>query len=209
MTNNSPKAFQISGRRTGAALALVFFGFPVALPAATTLQQLLATIDAHPMLAFGGIYLNYSEILAFDAQATTLVVDGSVIIAHSAEVTTTEHASTPGTGPIGETTDADLALPLRISTAVTGGSNQGSVSVEHSYSASPPVNGQGGWLDLPGEGLLAVNAASTQAQVTGSVTMLSYDASPPVAKITTSAVGASNYGSISIVLRNGARGSEP
>jgi hypothetical protein len=51
---------------------------------------------------------------------------------------------------------------------------------------------------------MAINATSTQADVTGSVTMLYADPNPPAAEITTSAVGASNVGRISIVLMNGA-----
>jgi hypothetical protein len=193
----------MSVRLNYAALALLFAGYPLALPAATTLQELLARMDADPMLAFGGIYINYSEILSFDAQATTLLVDGSVIIAHNADVTTTEQTTTPGTGIVGETGEAMLRLPLKIDTNVTGGSNQGMIEIDQRYYLSTPLNGQVVWLEQPGRGILAVNAASTLAHVTGSVTILSNEPGPAAAKITTSAVGASNYGSISVVLRNG------
>ena len=187
---------------SGSTLAFAILG-AAAAHGATTLQELLSKIDSNPMLLYAGLYVNYSEIKAFDAQSTTIMIDGSIIIAHEAEIITTEEASTPGTGPVVEIGDPTKLEGLKIATSVVGGSNQGFINIDHIYTQYPPI-GHEDWGVLPGRGMMAINATSTQADVTGSVTMLYADPNPPAAEITTSAVGASNVGRISIVLMNGA-----
>lgn len=191
-----------SGAVLAAALTLTLAGFASAGHAATTLQQLLATIDASPMLVYDGLYLNYSEMLALDAQATTMLVDGSVIIAHNAEATIVGQATTPGTGPVTETAVPRQLLPLTVDTNVIGGSNVGMIGIDHNLYLATPLDETEAAFAVPGRGIMALNATSTQAQVVGSVTMLSNSTNPPATKITTSAIGASNIGAISIILRN-------
>lgn len=186
----------------GSTLAFASVGAATAY-GATTLQELLSKIDSNPMLVYAGLYLNYSEIRAFDAQSTTLMIDGSIIIANEAQVIITEEASTPGTGPVVEIGEPTKLQGLKIETSVIGGSNQGFIDVDHIYTQYPQI-GQEDWGILPGRGVMAINATSTQADVTGSVTMLYVDPNPPAAEIKTSAIGASNVGRISIVLMNGA-----
>ena len=187
---------------SGSTLAFAVVGAPAAIHA-TTLQELLSQIDGNPMLLYAGLYVNYSEIKSFDAQSTTIMIDGSIIIANEAEVIITEEASTPGTGPVVEIGEPPKVEGLKIATSVIGGSNQGFIDVDHIYTQYPPI-GQEDWGILPGRGVMAINATSTQADVTGSVTMLYADPNPPAAEIKTSAIGASNVGRISIVLMNGA-----
>lgn len=169
---------------------------------ATTLQELLAKIDANPNLATGGLYLNYSEVLAFDPQSTTLLIDGSVIIAHNAQIITGEEATTPGTGPVSEPEDPTQTLPLTIATSVVGGSNQGMIDIDHTYYMAMFGAPQSGAI-MPGNSIMAVNATSTQAFVTGSVAMLSDGPTPPNTEISTSVIGANNVGSINVMLQNG------
>jgi hypothetical protein len=208
MTQPAPPARPASGAIFASGLALALGGLPTAGHATTTLQQLLAVIDANPMLVFGGLYMNYSEILSYDPQITTLQIDGSVIIAHHGAITPSEQATTPGTGPVTEPAEPLQWAPLEISTNVIGGSNAGTIDVDHSfYLASQPGRNDTAMM-LPGRAIVAINATSTQAQVTGSVTMLSDGSAPTVTNIKTSAIGASNVGSITVLLSNGVSQSE-
>jgi hypothetical protein len=205
MSFEVPPARPASGAAFAATLALALVVLPAPGRAATTLQHLLAVIDANPMLAFGGLYLNYSETLTFDPLLTTLHIDGSVLIAHHAAITPSDQATTPGTGPVTEPViDPQPWMPLTIGTNVIGGNNSGLIKVNHSFHLASNPNQPEAGMTLPSHAIMAINATSTQAQVTGSVTMLSNAPPARVTEISTSAIGASNVGSISITLQNGA-----
>lgn len=178
--------------------ALLMLVGSTASHAETTLQRFLARLDANPALVFGGVYLNYSEVLALDAQAAAIIVGGTVVLTHNAEEISVDQATTPGTGTVTGAATPPSPFPLKIDTNVIGGTNTGLVKIDHTLYLADPLTGG----TLPGQSLMALNAASTHAQVLSSVSLLSNVNNPPDAKITTSAIGSSNMGAISIRLKN-------
>jgi len=181
-------------------MAIAFFSCSSVGHAATTLEQLLAALEANPMLEYNGIYLNYSEVILDDAPSTTNRIGGSVIFTYRAQAAIVEQSTTPDADQSEEMQEPLQLYPAEISTSVIGGSNVGMIEIDH-----PPkltgVEGEPG-MALPGQGFLVLNRASAQAQIVGSVTMDLNGDPHPATKISTSAIGTSNIGSISVHLQN-------
>jgi hypothetical protein len=180
--------------------AIAFFSFSSVGHAATTLEQLLAALEANPMLEYNGIYLNYSEVILDGASSAMNMIDGSVIVTYGAQAVIVGQSTTPDAEQSEEMQVPLQPYPSQISTSVIGGSNVGMIEIDH----APKFVGVEGELGmaLPGQGVLVLNRASTQAQIVGSVTMDLNGNPLPTAEISTSAIGASNIGSISVHLQN-------
>ena len=193
--------------RPFALLIALVLAHPQIAGAETILDRVLARIDAGPVLSFG-LHLNYAEQGEAAAEQVTTTVDGSVTVI----TYWTPSSGTAASGPITVTDPVDSSaapgIELEISTSSIGATNVGAIEVEQDrLQLAPQIASPG--LVVPGVGLAAVNAAANRSDVLGSASVLSTSAARKEGSISTSAIGATNTGSINVVLSTSAATAAP
>lgn len=169
----------------------------------TILDRVLARIEAGPLLIFDGLHVNYAGNGEAAEEQVITTVDGSItLITHSEPAPTAE--ATAGSVTVTEPADPDAApvYTVEATTASTGATNVGMIEVDHRRAilVEQPVDPSAPAPTVQGYGVVALNAASNGSDVLGSISMVSSGATINEGKLSTSAIGATNTGSINVVL---------
>ncbi|SOB89435.1 hypothetical protein SAMN05877809_1016 [Rhodobacter sp. JA431] len=183
--------------------ALLAIGMLLAQPlfADTILDQVLDRIAQDPALSLGSAHINYAE-----AGTEGTAEDGAAPIDGSVQIAVIGAAADKMIVTLGDTTlveELPLAVqpdPLNIATSSIGASNTGHIELSRTVS----ILGEPGAVvsEIPSFGATALNGAMTTTPVSGAVILLGPADRLPFESISTSAIGSSNLGGISISISN-------
>ncbi len=192
----------IRALRPFALISAFLIACPKTAVAETVLDRVLARIEAGPLQIFDGLHVNYAEQGDPAVEEITTTVDGSItVITHSSR----DRAGTSSAGAVTVTEPADPGAPLsfevEVSTSSIGANNVGVIEVDHQRVLLAPESATASSVSvMPGYGVVALNAASNRSNVLGSVSMVSSPATLKAGSVSTSAIGATNSGSINVAL---------